>query len=83
MILYLCVVYLDLILSVSHFYAATGFHSVSFSSVSFDHTPQFLSQSLPSYCLQPVGAYAKIIHMISKIIAHVLGDSMKKVMLTE
>lgn len=41
----------------------------------------FFSQSLISYSMQPMGFYAKISHMISKIIAHVLGDSTKKVIL--
>lgn len=54
---------------------------LSFSSVYFDHSPLFLSQSLPSYSMQPMGAYAKISHMISKIVAHVLGDITKEVIL--
>lgn len=35
------------------------------------------------YCMQLVGSYAKISHMISKVIAHVLGDSKKEVILQQ
>lgn len=57
------------------------FFFLPFSSVYFDHSPLFLSQSLPSYSMQPMGAYAKISHMINKIVAHVLGDIAKEVIL--
>lgn len=64
--------------------AATGSFCVLLISFHWSLSSHFLSQSLPFYCMQPVGSYAaKISHMISKIIAHVLGDSMKEVMLPQ
>lgn len=65
----LFMVQMDLILCLSH-----QFHLITVLLF-------FSSSSLIFYSMQHVGFYAKISYMISKIIAHVLGDSTKEVIL--